>query len=471
VTEATLSAADLDQLAAAGISPAEAERQLELLRNPPPPAHLERPATVGDGIERLSAARQEALVELGRDAQRRGRVGKFVPASGAASRMFRALEAARRRLSAATLAELRAAGEAGDPDAAEAARFVAVLPRLALGDAWAGRLGTPLDALVAGLESGPLARHLDSLLDATGLGAATAPKALLPFHRAPEGPRSPLVEHVLEGAEYLRDAEGVVRLAFTTPPGAAAHFRAELERAAERLAGVRLELGLSEQSRSTDTLALDDRGRPLRAADGRLVLRPAGHGALLPNLEATAGDLVAIKNIDNILPAGRHPEIGRWKAILIGRLVELEAERPTGERPRRVVGVVPNTGEPGGGPFWLRRSDGSSSLQIVEGSQVDRADRSQTEVWGASTHFNPVDLVVALRGRGGEPFRLADFVDPAAAFVSTKSEAGHDVTVLERPGLWNGAMAGWESHFVEVPGWTFAPVKTVLDLARDEHLG
>jgi len=469
VNDASLTAADLEQLANAGITPEEAERQLELLRHPPPPARLDRPATIGDGIERLPAARRDELAEIGREAQRRGRIAKLVPASGAATRMFRALESVRRRWPKATLAELRSAGD--DRDAADAVRFVEILPRLALADAWAKHLDTSLEALVASLGEGPFAPRLASLLDEPGLAARTAPKALLPFHRTAEGPRSALEEHLFEGVGYLRDAEGTVRLHFTTPPGAAAAFRAEIDAAAARLTSIRKALGLSEQARSTDTLALDEQGRPLRGADGRLVLRPAGHGALLPNLEATGGDLVVIQNIDNVLPASRHAAIARWKSILVGRLVELEGAHPRRERPLRVVGVVPNTGEPGGGPFWLRPVGRFASPQIVEGSQVDAADAGQREIWRASTHFNPVTLTVSLRRPGGEPFRLADFVDPAAAFVSRKSESGHEITVLERPGLWNGAMAGWESVFVELPGWTFAPVKTVLDLARDPHAG
>jgi len=206
-----------------------------------------------------------------------------------------------------------------------------------------------------------------------------------------------------------------------------------------------------------------------RTVTGELLLRPAGHGALLGNLAATRGDLVLIKNIDNVLPEVEHAEVARWKLALVGLLVEHERRSPARRRPLRVCGVVPNTGEPGGGPFWVRDASGEARLQIVESSQVDHADPAQEAAWKGSSHFNPVDLAVALRAGDGRAFELERFVDPAAALVSRKSDGGRELVVLERPGLWNGAMAGWETLFVEVPGSSFAPVKSVLDLARPEH--
>lgn len=463
-------AADLAQLAAAGIAEAEARRQLELLRHRPAPARLARPCRPGDGIERLSAARQAELYALGARARAAGRLLKFVPASGAATRMFRALAAVRARLPGDDLAALAARAEAGDADARDVARFVAQAARLALVDAWAERLGVAAAALRHRLAIEPLGPLLDSLLAPGGFEAAGAPKALLPFHRAAEGPRSAFVEQLAEGVAYLADGDGRARFHFTIAPGTLARFERELA-AARRLLGAtaRLDVAFSEQSSASDTLALDALGAPARDRDGRLLLRPAGHGALISNLEATGGDLVLIKNIDNVLPARWHAEIARWKTILTGRLVEHAALRAHAERPLRVAGVVANTGEPGGGPFWVADAEGEPRAQIVESSQVDLADAEQAALWRAATHFNPVDLVCSLRDARGEPYRLADFVDPATAFVTRKSEGGRELTVLERPGLWNGAMARWETLFVEVPGWTFAPVKTVLDLARPEH--
>ena len=466
-----LSASDLAELAAAGIPEDEARRQLALLAAPPPPARLVRPATVGDGVLRLDRARRAELVRRGEEARAGGRISKFVPASGAASRMFRALLAARERgLAADARALARAAGD-GDPDARETVRFVEALPRLALARPLAAALGTTLAELAELAERArrePVEPLLAALLDAGGLDAAACPKALLAFHLDGGRPVSAFEEQLAEGLGYLADRAGTARFHFTVPPGTRARFAAELARARGAAPdGARLEVAFSEQSHATDTLCLDERGQPARGADGQLLLRPAGHGALLENLAGTGGDLVVIKNIDNVLPSHRHPQVARWKLALAGLLVELAAgER---ERPARVCGVVPATGEPGGGPFWVEGADGAVTLQIVEAAQVDLEDRGQRAIWDAATHFNPVDVVAALRDPAGGRFDLGRFVDPASALVTVKSEAGRPLTVLERPGLWNGAMAGWATVFVEVPGATFAPVKTVLDLARPEH--
>jgi hypothetical protein len=200
-----------------------------------------------------------------------------------------------------------------------------------------------------------------------------------------------------------------------------------------------------------------------------LLLRPSGHGALLANLAATGGDIVFVKNIDNVLPEGEHEAIAQWKLILAGKLLEV-VERNPERGPWRVCGVVANSGEPGGGPFWVEGAGGAPSLQIVESAEVAGDDPEQVAQLRGSTHFNPVDLVVALRDPSGRPWELERFVDPSRALVAEKSEGGRRLRVYERPGLWNGAMAGWSTLFVEVPAWSFAPVKTALDLARPEHL-
>jgi hypothetical protein len=468
---AGLTAADLAQLAAAGIRPEEAERQLALLASPPPRARLLRAATPGDGVLILSEARRAELERRGREAADAGRLSKFVPASGAATRMFRALIAARERGLGRDPAALAAAAAAGDADAVDAARFGRELGRLALARPLAAAMGVDLPTLARRAAAGPLEPILATLLDAGGLDAARRPKALLPFHEESGATRSAFDDQLAEGLAYVRGASGEARIHFTISPGARPEFEAALGlRAAELGAGgTRCTVDFSEQSPATDTRALDERGRPARDRDGRPLLRPAGHGALLPNLEATRGDLVSIKNVDNVLPRARHEEIGAWKRVLAGLLVELEASPDAGApRPTRVCGVVRNAGEPGGGPFWVESGAGAT-LQIVESSQVDLDDPAQRALWASSTHFNPVDLVVALRAPDGRPHELERHLDPAAAIVTAKSEGGRDLRVLERPGLWNGAMAGWRTVFVEVPAWTFAPVKTVLDLARPEH--
>ena len=465
------SADDREQLRRAGIPEAEAERQLDLLAGLPARLRLLRPCTVGDGVLRLTAERREELARAGAAARDAGRLLKFVPASGAATRMFRGLTAVLARLPGCGLAELARRAVQGDLEAGEAVRLAVALPRLALGVELARHLGFSPTALAELCASRPVADWLGPLLDAGGLDAARRPKALLPFHLAADGPRTAFVEQLLEGAPYLRDAAGTARFHFTVPPGSEPAFAAELARARRLVAnGCELAVELSRQSRASDTLALGPDGAPARAADGALLLRPSGHGALLPNLAAAGGDLVAIKNIDNVLPAHRHAEIARWQLVLAGLAAELGAARQRDDRPLRVAAVVPAAGEPGGGPFWTTSDGGATGgAQIVEASQVDLDNAEQRRVWEASTHFNPVDLVCALRDRHGRAFALEAFVDPRTTIVTRKHEGGREIRVLERPGLWNGAMAGWETVFVELPGWTFAPVKTVLDLARPEH--
>lgn len=440
-----LSAEDRAELAAAGIAVAEAERQLELLASPPPRTRLLKPATIGDGVIRLEPGRETELIARACAARDAGRFTKFVPASGAATRMFRALYASED-------------GDLADPgDIAEKRRTLMALPTTAIGH--------EISRLAGGVSPDAWLRT------PAGRAFAAQPKALLPFHLDSGEVRTAFADQIAEGLEYLVDRRSRARFHFTLPDASRVLFE-PARRAWRRRAGAGVEITFSEQRRSTHALALDDSGRPARLSDGKLLLRPSGHGALLDNLNAlgaTGADLVFLKNIDNILPASRHAEIARTKLLLAGLLLELEEQRPRRTRPLRVCGVVANAGEPGGGPFWIAGADRAPSLQIVESAEVDFAAAAQREIWNRSTHFNPVDLVVGLRDATGRPFDLARFVDPARVFVADKSEGGRRLRVYERPGLWNGAMAGLETLFVELPAWTFAPVKTLLDLARPEH--
>lgn len=470
--EPLFTARDREQLTAAGIEEAEARRQFDLLSAPRRPTRLERPCTVGDGILRLSPEREADLAGRGAQAVAEGRVSRFVPASGAATRMFASVVAARERGLTRSRAALEAAARDGDVAAADLLRVLELMPQLALARPLAARFGGPVERLIELAGGHGLAALIDTLLDESGLGAAHLPKALLPFHLDGDRAVTAFEEQIVEAASYLTDDEGRCRLHFTIPPGEIDRFQAALADCRERLEpGVHLEATFSEQQRRTDTICLDEAGRPARDADGGLILRPSGHGALLPNLAATGGDLVTIKNIDNVLPRPRHGEVAHWKRVLIGLAVEqLEGDPASAAvRPMRICGVVRNAGEPGGGPFWVAGDDGPATPQIVEASQVDLSDPAQAAAWAGATHFNPVDLVVALRRPDGTPHELERFVDAQASIVSTKPVAGGVLRVLERPGLWNGSMAGWSTLFVEVPATTFAPVKTVLDLARPEH--
>ncbi len=405
---------DLDDLARRGIPLAEAERQLGLFTHPPAPASLDRACTVGDGILRLDAAEQAAFEREGASALASGRVGKFVPASGAATRMFQALQA--------------------DP-AGDAAREVRdQLGRFAFAPALTDE-PDPGEAIL---------RRFASL-----------PKALLPFHRYGDHSHTAFEEHL-----YEAQALGVDRIHFTVSPEHRAGFLAVAERCPAPVA-----VSYSEQKPSTDTLAGRENGQPFRDAGGRLVFRPGGHGALLENLNDLRGDLVLIKNIDNITHSRLWPEQLRWKKILLGVLLRARAA----DRPTRVCGVVRNTGEPGGGPFWVRGRDGRTTPQIVESAEVDLTAPAQRAVFESATHFNPVDLACALCDAGGRPFDLRAFRDDEAVFVARKSKDGQPLLALELPGLWNGAMARWHTVFVEVPLETFNPVKTLSDLLRPAH--
>lgn len=457
---------DLSQMAGLGIAPEEALRQIELFRNPPPFTRVLRPCRVGDGIRQISKMAEPWLLARFEEAARSGRVAKFVPASGAATRMFKDLLANRET-------------------------FLENLPRFAFYEDLAG---IPADAV------------LEHLLTEK----AELPKGLLKFHRYPEGSRTPFEEHLVEAADVTRDADGVCRLHFTVSPQHQERFEQLLEevrRVYQALYRCRFQVSFSDQRRSTDTIAVDPDNQPFRQEDGTLLFRPGGHGALLDNLNSLGWDLVLIKNIDNVVPDSRKPVVNGWKKALTGhllalqqrifrlqerleadpaaldeavKLVEEELSRPIPagvdrrqfvldalNRPLRVCGVVRNQGEPGGGPFWVEDADGRVSIQIVESSQIDPKIRDK--VLAQSTHFNPVDIVCALRDRHGAPYDLHRFVDPATVFISSKSHEGRPLKALERPGLWNGAMAGWNTVFVEVPDETFAPVKTVLDLLRPEH--
>jgi hypothetical protein len=448
------SSRDLEQLREHGIDEAEARRQWELLKTPPPPLRLRRPCSVGDGILRLDAAAQAAAEARGAELLKTARTAKFVPASGAATRMFKDLLAALEDASAFPPPAL-----AKWLERAESFAFFGAW-REALGDADAqafrARLARP----------GAWREALQALLFKPGLDYAALPKACLDFHVYEGRARTALEEHWREAALLP-----VKKLHFTVSPEHEADFHALVGglRPLLSFAGAGwLDLSYSFQDPSTDTLAGDGAGGLFRDEAGRLLLRPGGHGALLRNLEALAkvADVVFIKNIDNIAHPRLWDECLRWKRILAGVLAQ-ELERPW-DRPVRVCGVVPNTGEPGGGPFWV---EGQLEPQIVESAQVDLQDAEQRALFQAATHFNPVDIVARLTDKDGRPFELESFVDPGAVFMARKSHRGRPLLALERPGLWNGAMARWRSVMVEVPLQTFHPVKSVFDLDKPGHRG
>ena len=444
-------AQDLEQLAARGISVEKAEAQLECFRNGFPELDIVAPASTKKGILAPKRAEQEAYIAAWQEYLKEGhKILKFVPASGAASRMFKNL-----------FQYLEDGIET--PFIQE---FLANKDKFAFGPQLAGKEGQDaVRYLLQDMQYGDL------------------PKGLLLFHKYRDGARTPALEHLVEGAQYCK-GEGekpTVYLHFTVSHDHLPLFRQHI---AENLAkfeekyGVQYDVTFSEQLPSTDTIAANPDGTPFRTKDGKLLFRPGGHGALIENLNQQDADIVFIKNIDNVVPDRLKKDTIRYKQILAGVLVTeqkrvfealkdpnlSDEERAKLNRPIRVCGVVKNTGEPGGGPFLVRESDGSISCQILESTQI-----SNPELMKQSTHFNPVDLVCAIRDFEGKPFDLPQYVDPQTGFISNKSKDGKELLALELPGLWNGAMAKWNTIFVEVPVSTFNPVKTVNDLLREQH--
>ena len=445
---------DLEQLEKHGITLRQAEEQLQRFKTGFPPLDIAAPAAVGKnkGIRRITRAMQEQYIRLWQDYLHEGHaVTKFVPASGAASRMFK------------DLYQYLQTGEV-TPAISE---FLARKDDFAFGP------------FIADKDGQEAVRYL--LED---LHYGDMPKGVLPFHRYKEGVRTPIEEHLMEGILYAttEDADGrICRLHFTVSEQHLPLFRKVVADALPRLQkkyGVRFDITFSTQLPSTDTLAANADGTPFRQADGSLLFRPGGHGALITNLDNIDSDIIFLKNIDNVVPDRLKRDTIRYKQVLAGVLIEEQQrvfnllrspevsddEKARLRRPIRVCGVVKNTGEPGGGPFIVREKDKTRSYQILESSQI-----ADPELLSRSTHFNPVDLVCAVRDENGNKYHLPDFVDPDTGFISRKSKDGKDLLALELPGLWNGAMAHWNTIFVEVPVSTFNPVKTVNDLLRKEH--
>ena len=499
MTATVFTTGDRQALDQRGIGETEVARQLSLLRTPPPPVRLLRPCRPSDGIVQLAPQDHDDLLARQQTAAAAGRLTKLVAASGAASRMFQSLLA------------LHTAADAGsDADRDALAQVRTRLGDFAFGDDIVGAQALTDDAL------------LHRLLDAEGLDLARRPKALIPFHRYPgQAGRTAFEEHLFEGASYLRDQHGRCRYHFTVTPQHEAAFHAVLEGPAQALAdhlGVQFEVTFSSQSPATDTIAATLDGMPFRSDDGALLFRPGGHGALLRNLAQLEGDIVYLRTIDNVVPASRQPLVVHWQRLLAGHLLALQeqifsilsrldnrdadgpwldaalawtartfgaaraaslrGDDPTTQRayldarlrrPLRVCGMVRNEGEPGGGPFWLADTDGEAAVQIVEMAQIDGRDPAQRAIVDQATHFNPVAIVCGVRDHRDQPFDLDAFVDPDQVFIAEKSAAGRPLRALEHPGLWNGAMARWNSVFIEIPAATFAPVKTILDLLRPAH--
>ena len=500
---------DLKQISEKGISEETLRNQLEFFQKGFPFLRLSAAAAVGKGIIKVDDQKKEQYInEWLRYKAGHRKIEKFVPASGAASRMFKDL-----------FAFLDAVQDA--PTTIFEKDFFVSIDDFAFYEALNGacreNTGLGIKELMA---AGRYKEIVAYLLREDGLNYGHLPKGLLLFHRYAEGVRTSMEEHLVEGARYA-ESGGEVNLHFTVSHEHLALFERKV---AEKVAeygsryGVRFQVSFSEQKPSTDTIAANSDNTPFRNADGSLLFRPGGHGALIENLNERDADIVFIKNIDNVVPDRLKEDTITYKQVLAGILVsfqrqsfdylrQLEGECADDEletissfleeklcchhphiselkkdraafvdylrrklnRPMRVCGVVKNVGEPGGGPFLTYNQDGTISLQILESSQIDSSNETYQRMFTEGTHFNPVDLVCALKDYRGQPFHLPDYVDRSTGFISTKSKDGKVLKALELPGLWNGAMSDWNTVFVEVPLSTFNPVKTINDLLREQH--
>jgi hypothetical protein len=501
---------DAYQLREKGITRDLLEWQLEIFHNGVQFIKLKRAASLNDGIVQLSDVDINKYIAIYDNAKNVSKI-KFVPASGAASRMFKALF------------EFIEGDNSSDTGISNIVinSFFNNIERFAFYEELKNTINRSGKSYEKWIEEKKYKEILIYLLEKKGMNYGQLPKGLLLFHKYKESVRTPFEEHMMEGALYAVSDNSNVRINYTISPEHQESFISLLEKKKkvfESIYGTKYNIDFSIQKSSTDTMAVDEFNKPFRNIDQSILFRPGGHGALIENLNEHKSDIIFIKNIDNVVPEGKISITVKYKKALAGLLIDIRnkvfqilEETNSGQisqkrmveilrfikkelcyepiqtpdfsnstetisflhkildRPIRVCGVVKNLGEPGGGPFWAPNSKGDISLQIVESSQVDIHDSRQTEIFKLATHFNPVDLVCSTINYKGDKFNLTQFVDKNTCFISKKSKDGRELKALELPGLWNGSMADWLTIFVEVPVETFNPVKTVNDLLRDEH--
>ncbi len=498
---------DKDYLNKKGITTKEANRQLEALVNGIPFADVVTPATIGNGVEIYTEAEQLELVSFYDDVRQDREIVKFVPASGAATRMFKHLT---RFLDEFDPEEELINTYLNKPENALAKEFFANFKEFAFKKLVRNKIREHYPSFKK-MTKGPRYKALaEMLLKKPGLNYGTLPKGLIPFHKYIKYFTTAFEEQLFETAYYAASSEGV-KVHFTFAEQHVDKFKdvyTSVKKRVVKKTKTEFDITYSFQKTDTDTIAVDNGSNPIRNTEGELLLRPSGHGALLSNLNDIDADIIFIKNIDNVVCEKFVPEMAYYKKILAGKLVAIQKQvfklieqldagvsdeklndiksfvwnslyckskpetiadlRSVLNRPIRVCGVVKNTGAPGGGPFWVRKNK-QDSLQIVEAAQINIDDALQKKSLDDATHFNPVDLVCGVRDYQGNKFNLHDFKDTESGFVTQKSYLGMPIKALELPGLWNGAMANWNTIFVEVPLSTFNPVKTVNDLLKKEH--
>ena len=508
------SASDLQQIASLGLTESDVNHQIDNFRQGFPKTHLVAAATVDNGgILRLDDKAINRYSKYYQQASSGKKILKFVPASGAATRMFKDLYSF-----TSTYFGIDYNIEKEHPSVKE---FLEKIRTFAFYDDLVACMKNANADFDDYMQRGDFSTIINFLLKEQYMGYGNLPKGLLKFHKYGHLQRTPLEEHIVEGAEYARMADGTVNLHFTVSPEHRPLFRKkidEVKRYYEDAFHIKLNISFSEQKHYTDIIAVDEQNNPVRDENGKLIFRPGGHGALIENLNEQRADLIFVKNIDNVVPDWMKHTTIVYKKVLAGLLLSLQQQtfdylqtldrgaspaelkkieqfaqkqlfieldenyRKANQRqrakllhallnrPMRVCGMVKNQGEPGGGPFFTLNTQGVKSLQIVETAQINTKDPAQESILAGATHFNPVDLVCATKNYHGRYFDLRKYVDPATGFISKKTKGATTLKSQELPGLWNGAMANWTTIFVEVPLATFNPVKTVNDLLRKEHL-
>lgn len=500
---------DINQIQSKELSVQDVENQIENFKKGFPFLDINKPATIDDGILKLDENEVNAYIKLYNDLN--PDTIKFVPASGAASRMFKFLFEFYEKANI----QYTSIDDISDE---QVRRFFNEIKQFAFYNDLESVIksdGKSIDEL---LEQGRFKEILEYFLFSKGLNYGEKPKGVLAFHQYDGFSRTAFEEHLYEGASYAKQSDGTVNIHFTISPEHEELFQQLIkERKAdiEKELGVKFNISFSQQKPSTDMVAVDLENNLFRNDDGSLLFRPGGHGALIENLNDLESEIIFIKNIDNMVPDRIKNVTVDYKKALAGVLISyqerifnylnlLEEDKLKDDalnemvdfisselcyqfnkeskkellqkqlvqilnRPIRVCGMVKNEGEPGGGPFWVKQASDVVNLQIVETSQINTKDDQQASVLKSATHFNPVDLVCSARNCKGEKFDLLKFRDPNTGFITKKSKDGKDLKAQELPGLWNGAMANWNTIFVEVPILTFNPVKTVNDLLRKEH--
>ena len=503
---------DILQIEDKGLSTKEVEEQIAIFKRGNIKVNITEAATIGNGITKVESAEDKELISYYDAEKDNYSVLKFVPASGAASRMFNALHNFADKFDPEN-EELRVyLDKAKDSDLQKFFNHIEKLPFYEKALEKTKKNHSDYEDLSQDAQKKALVK---TILEPDGLYLSNLPKGLVPFHKYGSHVATAFEEHLFEAAKYI-EVNGTAKLHFTVAKGDKDKFRNEWKAIKERVedkTGVTFEIEYSFQDPKTDTIAVDNEFEPFRTEEDDLFFRPGGHGALIENMNQLEEEIVFVKNIDNVVTEDKVQNVVNHKKMLGGKLFKiqnkvfeylkaldsgdtsadklkeiehfLETElfvksnssqeitsaylKEKLHKPLRVCGMVKNEGEPGGGPFLVQDKNGDISLQIIEGAQIDNDNPEQAKTARESTHFNPVDIVCSLKDHRGEAYDLNAYVDEDMSFIADKTKDGKPLKALERPGLWNGGMAKWNTVFVEVPVETFNPVKTVSDLLKESH--